>query len=277
MWGIKKPHTAQISRGYFYTLFSIRQGNYSKMGMKLRQGHIKNMTQLAKNFSPLVIHGSNGHITVDSLYIADVFERPHKNVLQTLDTLVEDGTISRLEFKPSKYIKRGKTYRCFELTEAGFLKAMPFIGGKKSKEGQKRLVDEFLSLRKRLDKQSKERESVAFQMVRLSSKDARKLLADEIQKFIAYAQANGSRSAERYYANITRAIYNSFLIIEPNANKIRELLTAIQLSTLQTAELIVANVLTQGMENHVHYKDIYRQIKKELEIFIVGRTKVLGA
>jgi phage regulator Rha-like protein len=234
------------------------------------------MTESSKKIIPLLIHGTSGHITVDSRNIADVFERPHKNVLQTIDALIEEGTISRLEFKPSKYVKRGKEYRCVELNEAGFLKAMPFIGGKKSKEGQKRLVDEFLSLRKRLDRQSKERESFAFQMVRLSGKDARKLLANEIQKFVDYAKLSGSNNAGRYYSIITQTVYSSFLIVEPKADKIRELLTAIQLSTLQTAELIAADVLVQGMENNLNYKDIYQQLKKELEVFVAGRTKILG-
>jgi len=235
------------------------------------------MKKTSKNLPHLVIHGTNRNITVDSLNIAYVFERPHKNVLQTIDALIEEGTISRLEFKPSNYIKRGKKYRCIQLNEAGFLKAMPFIGGKKSKEGQKRLIDEFLSLRNRLDRQSRERESIAFQTMRLSGKDARKLLADEIQKFVDYAKSSGSKHAERYYSNITRAIYNSFLIIEPRAEKVRELLTAIQLSTLQTAELIAADVLVQGMENGLNYKDIYQHIKKELKTFVAGRTKILGA
>jgi len=234
------------------------------------------MKETSKKLTHLVIHGTNGNITVDSLNIADVFERPHKNVLQTIDTLIEEGTISRLEFKPSKYVKRGKEYRCVELNEAGFLKAMPFIGGKKSKEGQKRLVDEFLSLRKRLDRQSKERESIAFQMVRLSGKDVRKILVDEIQKFVDYAKSSGSSNAGRYYSIITRTVYNSFLIVEPRADKVRELLTAIQLSTLQTAELIAVQVLVQGMENGLNYKDIYKQIKKELEVFVASRTKILG-
>ena len=235
------------------------------------------MKESSRKLTHLVIHGTNGKIIVDSRSISDVFERPHKNVLQTIDSLIEEGTISRLEFKPSKYSKRGKEYRCIELNEAGFLKAMPFIGGKKSKEGQKRLVDEFLILRNRLDRQSKERESIAFQMVRLSGKDARKLLADEIQKFVDYAKLTGSKNSGRYYSNITRTIYNSLLVVEPKADKVRELLTAIQLSTLQTAELIAADVLVQGMENNLHYKDIFRQIKKKLDVFVAGRTKILDA
>jgi hypothetical protein len=236
------------------------------------------MKKLSQSITNLVIHGTNGDITVDALNIAHVFKRSHKNVLQTIDSLIGDGTISRLEYKPSKYVKRDKEYRCIELNEAGFLKTMPFIGGKNSRKGQTRLVCEFLSLRQQLDRHSKERESYAFQMVRSSGKGARKILADEIQKFIEYAILSGSsNNACRYFENITKLIYSSFLIVDQRAEKLRDLLTAIQLSTLQTAELIATDVLVQGMENHWHYKDIYQQIKKELEIFVAGRSKILDA
>jgi phage regulator Rha-like protein len=85
----------------------------------------------------LIIHGANNQICVDSRDIANQFGRDHKNVLQTLDDLLADGTISRLESKPSNYVKRGKEYRRYELNKAGFLKAMPFIGGRRSREGQR--------------------------------------------------------------------------------------------------------------------------------------------
>jgi len=151
----------------------------------------------------LVVHGSNNQICIDSRAIAKEFGRQHKNVLQTLDDLLVDKTISRLESKPSNYIKRGKEYRCFELNKAGFLKAMPFIGGNKSREGQSRLVDEFLKMEEKLARQAKERETLACQIARLSGKDSRAILTDEIQKFIAYAKANGSNSADRYFCTIT--------------------------------------------------------------------------
>jgi phage regulator Rha-like protein len=84
----------------------------------------------------LVIHGGNNQICISSLDIAKEFGRPHKNVLPILDGLLADGTISRLESKPRNYIKLGREYRYFELNKAGFLKAMPFIGGQKSRQGQ---------------------------------------------------------------------------------------------------------------------------------------------
>lgn len=94
-----------------------------------------NTNQDTKTSLNLIIHGNYNQICVDSRDIAKEFGRQHKNVLQTLDDLLADGTISRLECKPREYQKRGRDYRCFELNKAGFLKSMPFIGGRKSREG----------------------------------------------------------------------------------------------------------------------------------------------
>jgi len=223
----------------------------------------------------LIIHGGNNQICVDSRDIAKEFERRHDNVMQTIKSLIEEGTLSPLEFKERDYIKRGKTHRCVELNEAGFLKAMPFIGGKKSKEGQKRLIDEFFRLRRQLDKQSKERETLAYQVARLSGKDSRGILTDEIQKFVAYAKDQGSSNADRYFSSITNAVQKSILFIEPHVTEVRELLTAIQLANLSFIELTAAQVLTEGMAAKLPYKEIYQTMKNALDGFVVERTKVL--
>ena len=232
--------------------------------------------QTSKNSVSLIIHGSNNQICVDRRDIAKEFGRQHKNVLQTLDDLLADGTISRLESKPRNYQNRGREYRCYELNEAGFLKAMPFIGGSKSREGQKRLVDEFLNMRKRLDRQSKERETLAYHVARSTGKDSRGILTDAIQLFVGYAKQQGSQHAERYFSNITKAAYQSMLVVEPQATEVRELLTAIQLSKLSMIELTAAQVLTEGMESHQPYKAIYRSVKSALDGVVVGRVKILG-
>ena len=237
----------------------------------------KNKTA-AKNSitNSLIIHGGSNQICVDSRDIAKEFERRHDNVLQTIKNLIEEGTISSLECKERIYKKRGKDYPCYELNEAGFLKAMPFIGGRKSKEGQKRLVDEFLKVRKLLDRQAKERETLAYQVARLSGKDSRGILTDTIQAFVAYAKDKGSQNAERYFSNITNAVYKAMLVIEPQATEVRELLNAIQLSTLSTFELIAAQVLSEGMEKQQPYKDIFQAMKNTLAGFVVERTKPLS-
>ncbi len=223
----------------------------------------------------LVIHGGN-QICIDSRDLAKEFGRAHKNVLQTLDDLLADRTISRLESKPRNYKNRGKDYRCFELNKSGFLKAMPFIGGKKSREGQKRLVDEFLKLELKLERQSREREKLSCQIARLSGKDSRAILTDEIQKFIIYAKDNGSSNADRYYGSVTKLAHNTLVILEPKATQVRELLTAIQLSHLSTIELTAAEVLTLDMSLGVPYKEIYRNIKVELSGLAGLKTNVLS-
>jgi phage regulator Rha-like protein len=50
----------------------------------------------SKTSLSLIIHGGNNQICVDSRDIAKQFGRDHKNVLQTLDDLLADGTISLL-------------------------------------------------------------------------------------------------------------------------------------------------------------------------------------
>ncbi|MFA5982624.1 MAG: Rha family transcriptional regulator [Methylococcaceae bacterium] len=234
-------------------------------------------TTLSKTSLRLFIHGASNQVCISSLDIAKEFGREHKSVLRTVNELIEDSTISRHEFVPRIYKKRGKEYPCFELNEAGFLKAMPFIGGRKSKEGQKRLVDEFLKVRKLLDRQAKERETMAYQVARLSGKDSRGILTDAIQSFVAYANGRGSQNAERYFSNITNAVYKAMLVIEPQATEVRELLTAIQLSTLSTFELIAAQALTVGMEKQQPYKDIFQSVKNTLAGFVVEPTKPLNS
>ncbi|WP_213177701.1 Rha family transcriptional regulator [Endozoicomonas sp. 4G] len=84
---------------------------------------------------------------VSSLKIAELFERPHKNVLAAIRRELADD-ISRLKLEPRDYIDaRGKSQPVFWLDERQALVVMPFLGGKKSREGQRKLVDAYLYYR----------------------------------------------------------------------------------------------------------------------------------
>lgn len=85
----------------------------------------------------------NDEPMVSSKNIADEFERKHSDVIASIK-----GVISEREFTLSDYIDtRGKTQPCLLLNERSALIAMPFIGGTKSKEGQRALVDAYLAYR----------------------------------------------------------------------------------------------------------------------------------
>jgi Rha family phage regulatory protein len=110
---------------------------------------------MIKATRPGIVHLSSGKPVTDSLAISREFGRRHDNVMQSIGRLIEDGTISRLEFKERDYIDdRGKKQRMIELSECDALIAMPFIGGKKSRQGQVVLVDGFMTLRDELAIQS---------------------------------------------------------------------------------------------------------------------------
>ncbi len=226
------------------------------------------------NVSHLVIRSRQA--SIDTRSIAEVFSRPHNKVMLTVKSLISDGTISPTEFSESDFTVRGKKYSCIELNKGGFLKAMPFIGGRKSREGQKILIDEFMLMEKLLAKQSKERETIAFQLMREEGKDVRKILTDTVKQFITYAKDNGSKSADKYYTIITKLTYNSFLVINPKASEIRDILTALQLSQLQMLELAASNILLKGMENNLPYKKIYQDLKTELKCFVSSKSQVLN-
>lgn len=227
------------------------------------------------NKSILVIYGHNNEICIDSRDIAKEFGRRHDNVMQTINNLLADGTISLLECKERKYMIRGREYPCYELNEAGFLTAMPFIGGKKSREGQRRLIKEFLQIRSQLNKQASEREKLAYQVARLTGKDTRMILTDQINRFIVYAQKQGSKNANNYYQIITKECYKNLLILDSKASQIRELLSPIQLSQLNTIELQVADSLENGMVLNQPYKDIYQSFKNTLSSLNINKSKLL--
>jgi Rha family phage regulatory protein len=92
-----------------------------------------------------------GEVVTDSLVIADEFGLRHANVLRAIENLISDGTLSQLNFESAEYRDgQGKPRKMIVLTERGALIAMPFVGGKKSREGQARLVDAFLTMRERV-------------------------------------------------------------------------------------------------------------------------------
>lgn len=96
----------------------------------------------------LIKKGNEGELTVSSLTVAKEFDREHKNVLASIKKLIKNQRLRELDFKLSSYkSKQGRSMPYYELTERGFLIAMPFIGGRKAEEGQARLVDAFLAMR----------------------------------------------------------------------------------------------------------------------------------
>ncbi|EMU8998587.1 Rha family transcriptional regulator [Providencia rettgeri] len=103
-----------------------------------------------------LIKKSGNQPVVTTNIISNEFGRRHDNVLQSIRSLIESGHLGALDFKETSYIdKSSREKPCYELTERGFLIAMPFIGGNKAKDGQVRLVDSFIQFREKAAREAK--------------------------------------------------------------------------------------------------------------------------
>lgn len=91
-----------------------------------------------------LVEVAGSKLTTTSLIIAELFGKPHGNVLRALDKLKDQIILDSISYSDS-YNRSQKAYR---LDERSFLIAMPFIGGTKAREGQVALVDEFLRIQK---------------------------------------------------------------------------------------------------------------------------------
>ena len=120
-----------------------------------------------------VIDIHHGKPMVSSLRIAEIFDRQHKNVLRVLRTLdgptcenlvaqiegvvpsrgrgknleISAGVIAGKVSWDTYEDERGKTWPVAWIAEREALIAMPFFGGRKAMEGQRKLVDAYLYYR----------------------------------------------------------------------------------------------------------------------------------
>lgn len=99
---------------------------------------------------PLVqAHGQD--LFVDTNIMAALFDRPHRNLMRDLAKLTADGIINTLNLERIAYRdSRGREQTGYRLPERDAMVLMPFLGGKKSAQGQAKLVDEFMRMRTEL-------------------------------------------------------------------------------------------------------------------------------
>jgi len=109
----------------------------------------------------------------------------------------------------------------------------------------------------------KECQSPRWQQTRIESKTYRRMETDEIKLFVEYAKSQGSKSADKYYLNFSR-LANKAVGIEPDS---RDMATINQLNNLILIENMIGNVISEGMEQHLQYKDIYQMCKSRIEQF----------
>lgn len=99
--------------------------------------------------------------------------------------------------------------------------------------------------------------------VRTESKEIRRGFTDEIQEFVHYAIKQGSKKPEMYYVHFTKLV-NDKLGIPKNIK--RENLNQNQLMDISALERVMSMKLPKLIDKDMNYKDIYKEIKKLIEL-----------
>jgi len=183
-------------------------------------------------------HLHHGVPVTDSLTIAREFGRRHDNVLQTLESLIADGTVGRLDFKETSYVDNSnRSQRAIELTERGALIAMPFIGGRNSRAGQVRLVDAFMLLRQRAAEHRSESHTEARRQVAASYRF--------MSQSLEMTRADDGKSTQAYHY-ATEAKLLNWILTGQFASVDRDEMATADLALLEALEARNAILIARG-------------------------------
>lgn len=115
-----------------------------------------------------------------------------------------------------------------------------------------------------------------WQNVRADGKAVYLQKTDIIKQFVDYAESQGSKSASMYYTNLAKMENNALFFIEAKYKNLREIMTIKQLMQVATADDVIEKAIKEGMEQKLHYKDIYQLAKERVISFanIIGKSYV---
>lgn len=206
-----------------------------------------------------------------SLIVAEAFEKQHKNVLASINKMECSDKFRRLNFKPSFHVnEQGKRLPMFNITRDGFsFLAMGFTG-KKAATFKEQFIEAFGMMERAL----LNRDNLEWQQNRLTGKAARRAETDIIAVFTKYAISQGSTNSAHYYSLITTMTNKAlFLVSKGSPKPFRDMLDAMQLSFLNSAEYVVRQALLDGMDAGLHYKDIYLTARDRVTEYSAGLPK----
>lgn len=142
---------------------------------------------------------------------------------------------------------------------------------------KERLANDFVHIKKSLSALREHKHNPSYQITRDAGKLVRKQTTDEMQRFVEYAESQGSNNAYRYYTLITKMMNGLLFIVEGKYKNLREVMSTQQLMTVSSAEQIIDRGLRNGINKKMFYKEIYKDVKSKVMIFaeLHGQSHVI--
>lgn len=215
-----------------------------------------------------LVEVKDGQLVVSSVRVADRFGKAHRSVLQSIRGLECSSEFKLHNFMQSDYTNaRNKTVPCYLMTRDGFSFLCMGFTGKEAAKWKEAYINAFNAMERKL---LKETDTLEWKQARLQSKEARRSVTDTIKQFVDYATRQGSGSAKMYYANITKMEYAALELVEKGSkipSGFRDSLDTMDLCFLATAEQLAKASLKQGMDQRMHYKEIYQLAKERVNTY----------
>lgn len=216
-----------------------------------------------------------GEPVVSTEILAEGFGLAHKNILALVRKYqIEFSEFGTLTFETRRSKGAPVTFSLLTEEQAAFLitllRASPKIIPFKIK-----LTKEFFRMRKVLQSLATQKANAEWLEKRASGKIARRQETDAIKRFVEYATTQGSKSAGKYYMNISKMQNHALFFLEQRYPNVRDILNLNQLSTMEDADAIVSKALVDGMGKGLYYKEIYQLAKSRIETFAEIREKTI--
>lgn len=220
-----------------------------------------------------LVHTKKNEVFTNSKIIADMLEVTHKDLLRTIEKVVNrqknNRQTSPLKY-PQKFIessfknKMGRTYKMYEINEQAYLKiAMQLSGYEKAEIVQDQMIEAFTMMKHHMLNM----QNNSWIEKRDETKQIRQKETDVIKDFIEYATKQGSQNANKYYMNITKMTNKALeLLMQTNEYKpLRDLATITELGFIQMLDLRATQAIEDGINRQLPYKEIYKYAKEEVE------------
>jgi phage regulator Rha-like protein len=222
-----------------------------------------------------LVYISKKELVINSKLVSEMLEIKHRDLLRTIKAILEykknNVPASALKF-PQKFTegsfstKMGRTYKMYEMNEQAYMKlAMHLKGYAKAEMVQDSIIEAFSLMKRAVLNQ----QNSSWLNARKSGKEIRTIETNIIKEFVDYATNQGSKSAFRYYSNVTKMTNKALelLVQTKDGNPLRDLATVSELGYIQMAENIATSMIIQGMKENLPYKYIFKLAKQKVNDF----------
>lgn len=168
-------------------------------------------------------------------------------------------------FFEATYENRGKQYPMYLMNRDGFSLLVMGFTGKKALDWKLKYINAF----NQMEKIIRERQSQSWIESRSVGKLSRKAETDVLKQLVEYAKQQGSEHADMLYMTYSKLANKTAGVTD------RETATTQQLMNLSFVENIILNMVQDGIQQELPYKEIYRNVKDRLSV--VGRLAYLTA